>query len=49
VIPRYRDDRHFPGPVWAAAQREAPVPAERRSRAGRLGEAIAAQLKDFGR
>jgi diadenosine tetraphosphate (Ap4A) HIT family hydrolase len=49
VIPRYRDDRHFPGPVWAAAQREALVPAERRSRAGRLGEAIAAQLKDFGR
>ncbi|MDX5363033.1 MAG: HIT family protein [Pseudazoarcus pumilus] len=23
VIPRYRDDRHFPQPVWAAAEREA--------------------------
>jgi diadenosine tetraphosphate (Ap4A) HIT family hydrolase len=23
VIPRYRDDAHFPAPVWAAAQREA--------------------------
>jgi diadenosine tetraphosphate (Ap4A) HIT family hydrolase len=22
VIPRYRDDVHFPAPVWAAAQRE---------------------------
>ncbi len=22
VIPRFRDDRHFPSPVWAAPQRE---------------------------
>lgn len=22
VIPRWRDDRHFPNPVWGAAQRE---------------------------
>ena len=22
VIPRYRDDRHFPQPVWGSAQRE---------------------------
>jgi diadenosine tetraphosphate (Ap4A) HIT family hydrolase len=21
VIPRFRDDRHFPGPIWAAPQR----------------------------
>jgi len=27
VIPRYRDDRHFPAPVWASADREG-VPHE---------------------
>jgi diadenosine tetraphosphate (Ap4A) HIT family hydrolase len=26
VIPRYRDDAHFPAPVWAAKQREAEAP-----------------------
>lgn len=31
VIPRFADDRHFPNPVWGAAQRESrPVPATRR-------------------
>ena len=25
VIPRYRDDSHFPQPVWGAAQRPGPV------------------------
>jgi diadenosine tetraphosphate (Ap4A) HIT family hydrolase len=45
VIPRYRDDRHFPGPVWAAVQREAPVPAERRERAARLGTVLAERLR----
>ena len=44
VIPRYRDDRHFPNPVWAAPQREAVVPDERRRRAARLPAAIAARL-----
>ncbi len=24
VIPRFRDDRHFPDPIWAAARRAAP-------------------------
>jgi diadenosine tetraphosphate (Ap4A) HIT family hydrolase len=24
VIPRWRDDPHFPGPIWGARQREAP-------------------------
>jgi diadenosine tetraphosphate (Ap4A) HIT family hydrolase len=24
VIPRWRDDSHFPGPIWAAALRDAP-------------------------
>ena len=28
VIPRWRDDSHFPAPIWAAAQRSAkPRPA----------------------
>ncbi len=44
VIPRYRDDRHFPNPVWAAPQRDAVVPEDRRSRAAKLGPAIAARL-----
>jgi diadenosine tetraphosphate (Ap4A) HIT family hydrolase len=22
VIPRWQDDRHFPGPIWASPQRE---------------------------
>lgn len=44
VIPRWSGDRHFPGPVWAAPQREAPVPAARRAAAERLAAAIAARL-----
>ena len=40
VVPRYRDDRHFPHPVWAAAQREAAVPEERARRAADLSAAI---------
>ena len=44
VIPRFRDDRHFPGPVWAQSRREPVVPAERRERARRLHAAVAAHL-----
>jgi len=44
VIPRFRDDRHFPGPVWAAAKREPVIPAERIERAQRLASVIAARL-----
>jgi diadenosine tetraphosphate (Ap4A) HIT family hydrolase len=44
VIPRYGDDRHFPGPVWAQPKRErAPLP-EREARAARLAAAISARL-----
>jgi diadenosine tetraphosphate (Ap4A) HIT family hydrolase len=44
VIPRYGDDRHFPGPVWAQPKRErAPFP-EREERAARLAAAISARL-----
>ena len=44
VVPRFRDDRHFPHPIWAAPQRERAVPAERVERAARLAEALAARL-----
>jgi diadenosine tetraphosphate (Ap4A) HIT family hydrolase len=44
VVPRHRDDRHFPGPVWAAPQRESVIPAERRARAEALGAALRARL-----
>jgi diadenosine tetraphosphate (Ap4A) HIT family hydrolase len=42
VIPRFRDDRHFPAPVWAAPVR-ASVP-ERRVDAAALGAALAERL-----
>ena len=44
VVPRFRDDRHFPTPIWAAPQREAVVPAERIERAGRIAQALRARL-----
>jgi diadenosine tetraphosphate (Ap4A) HIT family hydrolase len=42
VIPRFRDDRHFPSPIWAAARRERgrPAPADH----ARLAAAIASKL-----
>ena len=44
VIPRFEDDRHFPGPVWAAPQREATVPEERRARAAGIATALLESL-----
>ena len=44
VIPRFRDDRHFPGPVWSEAKREGAPGAQRIERAARLPGAIAAKL-----
>jgi diadenosine tetraphosphate (Ap4A) HIT family hydrolase len=43
VIPRYRDDRHFPAPVWAAAAREqsAPRAFETAAVSRRLAERLA--------
>lgn len=38
VIPRWRDDSHFPGAIWAAPQRPAPV------RAGVADAALAAAI-----
>ena len=46
LIPRYEDDPHFPGPIWAARQR-APVEArldERRALLPALEQAVAAAL-----
>lgn len=45
VIPRFADDRHFPGPVWAPARREAPDLAARRRKAADLAGAIAQRLQ----
>ena len=44
VVPRFEDDRHFPGPIWAAPKREAGVPAERVERASRLARALLERL-----
>jgi diadenosine tetraphosphate (Ap4A) HIT family hydrolase len=44
VVPRYRDDRHFPHPIWAAPQRERAVPEERIKRAAGIAAAISARL-----
>ena len=44
VVPRFRDDRHFPNPIWAAPQRDRAVPAERVDRAGAIAAALVARL-----
>jgi diadenosine tetraphosphate (Ap4A) HIT family hydrolase len=43
VIPRFRDDPHFPQPVWAPARRE-PRPVEHALPPGALAAAVAHQL-----
>ena len=48
VIPRWRDDRHFPGPVWAAARHDAPVPPLRAAAAERMIAALPAALAELG-
>jgi diadenosine tetraphosphate (Ap4A) HIT family hydrolase len=46
VVPRFRDDRHFPNPIWGAPQRErGAVPVEREGRAAGLAAAIAARMR----
>ncbi|MBL0142261.1 MAG: HIT family protein [Betaproteobacteria bacterium] len=44
VIPRWRDDRHFPGPVWAPAKHGTPVPPARISAAARMVATLPAML-----
>ena len=44
VVPRFRDDRHFPNPIWAAPQRDRAIPAERMDRARAIAAALVARL-----
>ena len=45
VVPRFRDDRHFPNPIWAAPQRDrGGAHPERERRAAALSAAIIARL-----
>ncbi|HXN14887.1 MAG TPA: HIT domain-containing protein, partial [Usitatibacter sp.] len=45
VVPRYRDDRHFPKPIWSTPQRERAPNAEREARAAKLARALAERLE----
>jgi diadenosine tetraphosphate (Ap4A) HIT family hydrolase len=45
VIPRFSDDRHFPGPVWAAPRREAAPNPPRAARAEDIGALLHARLR----
>ncbi len=44
IVPRFGDDRHFPGPIWAVPRREAPAPAARASDAAGIAAALIARL-----
>jgi len=46
VIPRFADDRHFPLPVWALAQRPAPHRPERAAHAQQLARDVAGRLDE---
>lgn len=46
VIPRFEDDRHFPGPIWAPPQRTAVIPEERRRHADGIAAAFVKALED---
>jgi diadenosine tetraphosphate (Ap4A) HIT family hydrolase len=48
VIPRFRDDRHFPGSVWAPRRHEERAPAERVRRAGALAATLPVALGEIG-
>ena len=44
VIPRFRDDRHFPTPIWSAPQRDGTRNAEREARAQGVSAAVLEHL-----
>jgi diadenosine tetraphosphate (Ap4A) HIT family hydrolase len=44
VIPRFRDDAHFPTPVWGSPQRERRTDAERERRASQIARLLADRL-----
>jgi len=45
VVPRFRDDRHFPGPIWAAPKREHAPNPEREKRSQAVAAAIVERLR----
>jgi len=45
VIPRFRDDAHFPSPVWAPAQREGAPSGERIARTARIPALLETRLE----
>ena len=45
VVPRFRDDRHFPTPIWAAPRRQAKVRPDRIERAANVARAIRERLE----
>ena len=45
VVPRFRDDRHFPGPIWAAPKRERTPNPVREQRSQGVGAAIVERLR----
>ena len=46
VIPRFRDDRHFPEPVWGRAQREPEARPERTPKHDTLADRIRRAMQD---
>jgi len=44
VVPRFADDRHYPGPIWCAPRRESQPSARREAAAGAISAAIVARL-----
>jgi diadenosine tetraphosphate (Ap4A) HIT family hydrolase len=48
VIPRWRDDRYFPGPIWAPARNDAQVPADRLEKARRMAATLGPALSGNG-
>lgn len=47
VIPRWQDDRHFPGPIWAPARHDHPVPSARAAAARAMESSLPAALAAF--
>ena len=44
VVPRFRDDPHFPTPPWGPQQREARMSQDRHDRASRIPALLASRL-----
>ena len=44
VVPRFANDRHFPGPIWATPKRDHAEVPERAERAARISQALRERL-----